>query len=736
LDGGPAGAVHQGRSATRRSLLRRLPRDLRQLPRDCRRGSRPRRLASIFWQLLLILAGPLAVSPVQAQRGGLAAAAGSAETAGSAATSGGAARWTAIGPDGGQATLLVFAPSSAQAAFAVMGPGGVFVSNDGGAHWSAAGDGLVAHEVLALAIDPHNSAVAYAGTRDGGVFKTVNGGGRWVASRRGLEAREVRALAVDAADAARLYAGTADGVFVSADAGRGWRRLAELPPGSPRGVSGAHAGGGEAVESLQATPEALFASSRSGVWRSLDRGATWVAKRQGLGRELFLRPVTLVANPGYGSLYAVSETGSFRTANRGDSWTPLLPGGVEALAVTAGGDIYVAGGELLARSHDGGASFRVLPRFAAGRITALASPPGTEAVLAGTESRGLFRTDDGAETWQPASAGLAATRVTSVAVAAATPTRLFAMLRSSRVELLRAVEGRDRGRRWAPLTLPALAGGEALPAPAGGEASGTASLVRVPAGSPNQVFAATGRGVLRSLDGGDSWTALRLDLLNSCVVPQALAATAARPATTLYLAAAGASLGCFAGCAGARSLDGGESWDCLRPLDEARAIAVDPREPATVYVATGDAMDFRLVKSVDRGAGWVPAEGGLEGATVMALAIHPESRQTLVALGADGTVYRTADGAASWRPVGSVGAPVRAGATLIADPRAAAVYYAALPGVGMVHSADGGATWTALGDGLPSELVSGALAIDPRSPGVLYAGTDGRGIYKLPLASP
>ena len=120
----------------------------------------------------------------------------------------------------------------------------------------------------------------------------------------------------------------------------------------------------------------------------------------------------------------------------------------------------------------------------------------------------------------------------------------------------------------------------------------------------------------------------------------------------------------------------------------------------------------------------------------MALAIHPGSHQTLLALGADGTVYRTADGAASWRPVGNLGAPVRAGATVIADPRAATVYYAALPGVGMVHSADGGATWTALGDGLPSALVSGALAIDPRGPAVLYAATDGRGVYKLPLAIP
>ena len=639
--------------------------------------------------LPLVLAGFRAPA-ARAQRAGLAPAAGGGVSAGGAETAGGGERWTAIGPDGGQATLLVFAPSSAQAAYVVMGPGGVFASSDGGAHWSAAGDGLANHEVLALAVDPRSPAVAYAGTRAGGVFKTTNGGGRWTASRRGPGPREVRALAVDG---------------------------------------------------LLAIPEALFAWSGSGVWRSLDRGATWTAKEQGLAREMFLRPVALAANPGYGSLYAFSEAGAFRSANRGDSWAPLLagdlqrvpawppaaaPAGVEALAVTAGGDIYVAAGELLARSHDGGASFRVLSRFAAGRITVLASPPGTEGVLAGTEGRGLFRSDDGAESWQPASAGLAATRVTSLAIAPATPTRIFATLRSSGVELLRAVEGGDRGRRWAAL---------ALPAPAGGEAAGPASLVRVPDGSPNQVYAATGRGILRSLDGGDSWTALRLDLLNSCVVPQALAATAAQPAT-LYLAAAGASLACFEGCAGARSLDGGDSWDCQRPLDEARAIAVDAREPATVYVATGDALDFRLLKSIDAGTSWTPAEGGLEGAPVMAIAIHPESRQTLLALGGDGTVYRTSDGAAGWRPVGSLGAPVRAGATVIADPRAAAVWYAALPGVGMVRTADGGATWMPLGDGLPSALVSGALALDPRPPAALYAATDGRGIYKLPLALP
>lgn len=627
-------------------------------------------------------------------------------------SNGGAGRWVAIGPAGGQPTRLVFAPASAQTAYAAVAPGGVFATADGAAHWSAAGEGLDGQEVLALCVDPRNPLVAYAGTRAAGVWKTTSGGARWTPARRGLGLREVRSLALDAASPERVYAGTAGGLYVSPDGGRRWQAL------------GGPAAGG-AIDSLHAGADALFAAAGDTIWRSLDHGQTWTAKGRGLGRELFQRPVSLVANPGFGALYAVSESGAWKTTDRGESWVPLLPGGANALTVNAAGDLYVAVGELLARSHDGGVSFRVLPGAALGRIATLASPPGSEAVLAGTEDRGLLRSDDGGESWQDASAGLYASRVTSLAVALSTPVRLYASLRASAPEIQRSLDG---GRSWSLLALP-------LPPDAAGEGGGPVSLVGVPPGSPERIYAGIKSGVASSRDGGASWSPVRLDDRDGCVEPRALAIAPSQP-LTLYLAAAGADIHCFQGCAGARSLDGGNSWTCLHPLDTAQAMAIDPGDPATVYAAAADAPGARVQKSTDFGATWAAADSGIEEAALVALAIHPDSPQTLLALGADGTIYRSADGAASWRPVGTLGAPARAGAALLADPRAATVYYAALPGAGVFRSADTGATWAPLGDALPAAQVSGPLALDPRQPGALYAATDGRGIWKLLLPAP
>jgi photosystem II stability/assembly factor-like uncharacterized protein len=586
----------------------------------------------------------------------------------------------------------------------------VFVTSDGAAHWQAADEGLDGLEVVSLAVDPRNPAVAYAGTAGGGVFRTSDGGGRWTAASRGLGNGDVRALATDAVEPDRLYAGTGGGLYLSRDGARHWQALSGLPAGA-------------AVDSLQAAADALIAGAGGAVWRSLDRGVTWEAKSRGLGAELFQHPVQLAANPGFGAWYAASTGGAWKSADRGETWTPLLAAGVTALAVTAAGDLYVAAGEVLARSLDGGFTFRVLPRFGLGRITTLASPPGSGTVVAGTDDRGFFRSDDGAETWQDASTGLRASRITSLAVAAAGSgaTRIYAALRAAAPEVERSDDG---GLTWATQTLPPLPGGEP---------AGPVALLGAHPGIPDQLYTGLRGGIARSPNGGAAWAPPPAGQPGACVEPRALAIAPSAP-QVLYLAAARAGIDCPQGCAGARSLDGGDSWTCTLRLDAARAVAVDPTEPGTLYAAAGDRPGPRLSKSLDFGATWTPADGGLLGAAVMAVAVQPESRQTLLALTAGGAVYRTADGAATWRLVGDLGAAVHAGATLVSDPRGGATWYAALPGAGVLRSADGGATWAPLGEGLPAALASGPLALDPLRP-ILYAATDGRGLFRLALPS-
>ncbi len=150
-----------------------------------------------------------------------------------------------------------------------------------------------------------------------------------------------------------------------------------------------------------------------------------------------------------------------------------------------------------------------------------------------------------------------------------------------------------------------------------------------------------------------------------------------------------------------RSEDGGAHWEKrgLEHSEHVSKIVVDPRDPATVWVAA-------------QGPLWSP--GGERG------------------------VYKTTDAGKSWKQVLSGGEWT--GATdLVADPRDPDRLYAATwqhqrtvaalidggPESAIWRSEDGGETWTKLKQGLPEgNLGKIGLAISPQKPDVLYAAIE------------
>lgn len=101
-------------------------------------------------------------------------------------------------------------------------PGGVFVSEDGGATWRHA---LKDCFIEALAADPRSADTLYAGGTDhpyhdgalgSGVWRTCDGGHTWESlNGPGLTSRKIACLAVDPHRPERLYAGTGgNGAFV------------------------------------------------------------------------------------------------------------------------------------------------------------------------------------------------------------------------------------------------------------------------------------------------------------------------------------------------------------------------------------------------------------------------------------------------------------------------------------------------------------------------------------------
>ncbi len=304
-----------------------------------------------------------------------------------------------------------------------------------------------------------------------------------------------------------------------------------------------------------------------------------------------------------------------------------------------------------------------------------------------------------------------------------------------------------------------------------------------------------GAGALfTSSDGGATWTKLGGSGAVPIIVnynPQSLAINPQDPAV-LYVAGAIPSLqlqGVF------RSADGGANWAPLNfPGNTAEALIVDPRKPDTLYALTGNGRG--ILKSSDAGATWMSVNTGLAIAgsaasgrgdadfLVSSLAIDPDDSSTLYATAAPfsqtapgndavfrstdgggnwvnlaspfagalalaiggrnpgtlyagtnaGGVYKTTDGAASWRPVNSglTAVPV----TLLAvDPRDSNNVFAAGTPFGIFKSADGGQSWNTAnsglmfnGSGMPLSIYS--LAIERQAPATLYALSDNSGFYR------
>ncbi len=179
------------------------------------------------------------------------------------------------------------------------------------------------------------------------------------------------------------------------------------------------------------------------------------------------------------------------------------------------------------------------------------------------------------------------------------------------------------------------------------------------------------------------------------------------------------------------------------------ALAVDPSDPDTVWVGTGEAVDGRHVgygdgvyRSRDGGASWENL--GLAASEHIArIIVHPQDSDTvfvaakgpLWSAGGDRGLFKTSDGGKTWRNVLSAG-PYTGVNDVVMHPERPDVLFASThqrmrtvaalinggPETAIWKSTDGGETWRRLEQGLPDEDMGRVgLAISPQNPDVVYA---------------
>lgn len=168
-----------------------------------------------------------------------------------------------------------------------------------------------------------------------------------------------------------------------------------------------------------------------------------------------------------------------------------------------------------------------------------------------------------------------------------------------------------------------------------------------------------------------------------------------------------------------RSTDGGEHWRKVTGwrVADVRSFAIDARRPDRIYAATA----WGPLRSTDAGVTWDLVKEGLPRLYCQTVLVAPDSR---VLLGTETGLFALDDGAPSWRRLAFPEVPVLRLAQTAADAK---VLLAGTQGRGAWVSRDGAKTWTQA-SGVPATANIYAVAVDPTDAQRLVAGGWGVGV--------
>ena len=497
---------------------------------------------------------------------------------------------------------------------------GVYKSTDGGTTWTAAG--LAGVSGMRLAVDPNIPDTVYfagietsGGTRSG-IYKSVDAGAHWTRIREvPLDPYgdiAVGSVYVDAQS--RVYVVFASTTAVrSDDGGTTWSTLPVPFPIVKQLAT-------LAIDA--ADPRTLFLGTYDGgIFRSSDRGQTWTpaATLRTLATDL------IAAN---GVVYAATLAGVFASADAGMTWSApdldIRRVATWAVAVdsTAASIVYASAAGAPTKTTDAGQHWTDIGAGIAGAVSRIVVDPQSPSTLYAVTATTVYKSVDAGAHWSPLDPGIPGAYVRSLVVAPTRPSTLYLALDQAAV-----VKSIDGGATW---TIANHGLGDFAP-----------TLLVVDPGDPDIVFAARGRQLYKSTDGAANWQVLSLPAATAFVTG---VATAPASSSTVYVA-----LGDYEGVAGGvlKSVDGGTSWSRAQsglPTDALVAsIAVDPSDGQRVYAAT----TAGVFRSIDAAATWLPLNAGLPDTVVSDVAVDPSGKVLRAAAASGLFEYRFADASAS-----------------------------------------------------------------------------------------
>jgi photosystem II stability/assembly factor-like uncharacterized protein len=528
-----------------------------------------------------------------------------------------------------------------------MTGGVVYRTTNGGQSWSAIwrGDNLARY----LWVDPRDSNVIYISTgifdREAansnpgqrvpggeGVLKSTDGGRTWQQANNGLNNLYVGSLFMHPTNPDILLAGTGNnqyydlhGVYLTTDGAQSWSLVLR-----DQNIN--------AVEFSSSNPAIAYAASADAVFRSTDSGRTW-QRVSGRGEDGWGSPgvragfpIDLQVDPRNPDRVFANNYGggNFVSADGGRTWDVASAGytGAQVRDIAAGPDqVYAAARSGLFASGDGGATWQGLntpPAQVLEWYVVAVDPADPQHVLAANNWTGiLLRSTNAGQRWQPVGSHTGDGKGwRAIAFAPSNPQIVYAGASayysagtfSDDMPSIGVRVSHDSGATWQP-------------ANSGIMADANVTALAIAWDNPTLVYAATGNhGVLKSTDGGASWT--------QSLGGRPVLAVAVDPRDANHVLA-----GLLFG--GMRvSRDGGASWAVvtagLPPEANVSDILFDPANPSVLYAS--DRMSG-VYRSTNGGASWQAINQGLRMRSVNSLALTPDGAHLYAATEGEG-VYR------------------------------------------------------------------------------------------------
>ena len=531
--------------------------------------------------------------------------------------------------------------------------GVVYKTVDGGGNWTAVwrGDNLARY----IWIDPGNADVLFISTGifdreaansdhatnkpgGAGVIKSIDGGQTWQQVNNGLNNLYVGTLFMHPTNPDILLAGTGNnayaeggGVYLTTNGGTSWQAVI-----SNENIN--------AVEFALSNPNIAYAGSAGAVYRSDDRGQTWLkasAGEEGWGspgvRAGF--PIDLQVDPRDPNRIFANNYGggNFLSADGGQNWTVASDGytgaQVRAIAVdpTSPATVYAAARSGFFTSTDGGDSWigrNTPPAYHLEWNAVAVDPSNPQHILAANNwDPILLQSNDRGQTWTWAGDRIEegmAWRV--IAFAPSDPKTIYAGSSAfytagvfdNQMPAAGIYVSRDDGATW-------NSANDAI-----SENANVLDICVDPT-DPQIVYAATGtKGLLKSDDAGGSWAEMGFPL----PVTRPMRIVAIHPDDSKNIFASLAFSGLY------RSEDSGVTWQLsmngMAPEARIQDIVFDPTDSQVLYSA--DSMSG-VYQSKDGGRFWRQINTNLDKRAVRRLAISTDGLH-LYAATEGGGVYR------------------------------------------------------------------------------------------------